>query len=206
MPDDSPDDPTSEPSKQALGGMARAEKLTSEERRTIASEAAKKRWSEASRSIPRATHSGTLNIGDALIPCSVLEDGTRLLTQQGFLSALGRSTKPKGRSQQASDGLPPFLATISLKPLITEEIIAATVPVIFRTPPSGCSGRISISWRSSRSLCRLGMRPIRARSRASSSARSACILAARGSERAPPSMSLAESSSLIFCESWQSIS
>jgi hypothetical protein len=67
----------------------------------------------------------------------VLSDGTRLLTQAGFLGAMGRSTKPKGRSQQVTDGLPPFLATKSLKPLITNEIIATTVPISFVTTTGG---------------------------------------------------------------------
>jgi hypothetical protein len=67
----------------------------------------------------------------------VLSDGTRLLTQAGFLQALGRSSKPKGRSQQVTDGLPPFLATKSLKPLMTKEIIETTVPISFITPTGG---------------------------------------------------------------------
>lgn len=121
---------------QSKGGKARADKLSSEERREIASQAAKARWSEAA-SLPKATHMGTLRIGDAEIPCAVLSDGTRLLTQAGFLGALGRSTKPKGRSQQATDGLPPFLATRSLKPLINNEIIEATVPIAFITTTGG---------------------------------------------------------------------
>ena len=74
-----------------------------------------------------------LKIGDLEIPCAVLDDKTRVLTQAGFLDALGRSTKPKGRSQTVADGLPPFLNTKSLTPLITKEIIEATVPVVFRT-------------------------------------------------------------------------
>jgi len=121
---------------QSKGGKARAEKLTSEERSEIASQAAKARWAEAS-GLPKATHMGTLKIGDAEIPCAVLSDGTRLLTQAGFLGALGRSTKPKGRSQQVTDGLPPFLATKSLKPLITQEIIDAMVPIAFITTTGG---------------------------------------------------------------------
>lgn len=60
-------------------------------------------------------------------------------TQAGFLSALGRSPKPKGRSQQVADGLPPFLSTVSLKPLITKEIIDTTVPIVFRTATKGDS-------------------------------------------------------------------
>lgn len=121
---------------QSKGGKARADKLTSDERREIASQAAKARWAEAA-SLPKATHMGTLKIGEAEIPCAVLSDGTRLLTQAGFLGALGRSTKPKGRSQQVTDGLPPFLATRSLKPLITQEIIDATVPIAFITTTGG---------------------------------------------------------------------
>jgi P63C domain len=121
-----------EDSRQSKGGKARADKLTSEERSEIASQAAKVRWAEAS-TLPKATHMGTLTIGDAEIPCAVLSDGTRLLTQAGFLGALGRSTKPKGRSQQVTDGLPPFLATKSLSVLITQDIIDATVPISFIT-------------------------------------------------------------------------
>ena len=121
---------------QSKGGKSRAEKLTADERRKIASAAAKARWATVSN-LPKATHTGTLKIGNAEIPCAVLSDGTRLLTQAGFLGALGRSTKPKGRSQQVTDGLPPFLATKSLKPLISKEIVDATVPVSFITPTGG---------------------------------------------------------------------
>lgn len=123
-------------SKQSKGGLGRAAKLLPEQRRAIASSAAKARWA-ATSTLPRATHTGTLEIDGASIPCAVLDDGTRLLTQAGFLGALGRSTKPKGRSQQATDGLPPFLATKSLSPLITKEILASTVPVAFLTPTGG---------------------------------------------------------------------
>jgi len=123
-------------SAQSKGGRVRAEKLTPEKRHEIASAAAKARWAEAA-GLPKATHMGTLKIGEAEIPCAVLSDGTRLLTQAGFLLALGRSSKPKGRSQQVTDGLPPFLATKSLKPLITDDIIQSTEPIAFITPTGG---------------------------------------------------------------------
>jgi hypothetical protein len=119
-------------SAQRKGGKARAEVLSPEKRREIASQAARARWDEAA-SLPQATHTGTLKIGDAIIPCAVLSNGTRMLTQAGFLEALGRSSNPKGRSQQVAVGLPPFLATTSLSSLITQEIRDATVPVTFRT-------------------------------------------------------------------------
>jgi len=118
------------------GGKKRAERLSSAERKEIAQRAAHARWSETA-SLPKATHTGSLRMGDSVIPCARLSDGTRLLTQEGFLGALGRSTKPKGRSQQVTDGLPPFLATKSLKTLISNEIISSTVPIAFVTPKGG---------------------------------------------------------------------
>lgn len=121
---------------QSKGGRSRAERLTPEKRTEIARQAAQSRWAEV-QSLPKATHTGTLRIGEAEIPCAVLSDGTRLLTQAGFLGALGRSTKPKGRSQQVMNGLPPFLSTKSLKQVITSEIVEATVPIAFITPSGG---------------------------------------------------------------------
>lgn len=121
----------SKPTGRAVGGHARMDGMSAEQRSQQASKAAKARW--AGDDVKVASHDGVLKIGNAEIPCAVLEDGTRLLTQAGFLEALGRSSKPKGRSQQVADGLPPFLSTKSLSPLITQEIIDTTVPVVFRT-------------------------------------------------------------------------
>ena len=117
---------------RAKGGKARALSLTKEQRSEIAKKAAQARWSN-DQDLPQAAFDGVIKVGDAEIPCAVLEDGTLPLTQAGFLGALGRSPKPKGRSQQVADGLPPFLSTVSIKPLITKEIEDTTVPVVFRT-------------------------------------------------------------------------
>ena len=75
-----------------------------------------------------------LNIGGSDIPCSVLSDGTRLLTQEGFLSALGRSAKPKGRSNRSPTVSRLFWQQRALKSLISKEIIDTTVPVVFVLP------------------------------------------------------------------------
>src|SRR5947209_2508787 len=95
-----------DPSK---GGRARAEKLTADERSEIATKAAEARWSA---SIPVATHAGEVTIAGQIIPCAVLETGQRVLTQEGFLRAIGRSPKGKGgQSLISPDSLPPFLAS-----------------------------------------------------------------------------------------------
>src|SRR5712692_10382868 len=73
------------------GGKARAQKLTSDERKEIARHAAASRWSKVPAKGPRlvkATHGSPdrpLRIGDLEIPCYVLEDGRRVLVQRGMM-------------------------------------------------------------------------------------------------------------------------
>jgi hypothetical protein len=118
-----------------LGGKARAESLTAEQRKAIARRAVEARWAKHGKSpIPRATHTGILKIGDAEIPCAVLDDGTRLLTQYGFFRAIGRSGRPAAGRGSSVEELAPFLALNNLKSFITTELDASTKPIIFRLP------------------------------------------------------------------------
>jgi hypothetical protein len=82
---------------------------------------------------PKAIRDGTLRIGEIEVPCAVLEDGTRLLTQKGFLRALGRSPSPMGSGGRSEDGeqLPAFLRGKSLQPFISNELASASTPVVF---------------------------------------------------------------------------
>ncbi len=86
------------------------------------------------KSLPKATHTGTLEIGDARLPCAVLEGGKRMLTQEGFLRALGRAPKAKGGTGASVDKLPAFMAANNLKPFISEELERSTKPIRFRNP------------------------------------------------------------------------
>lgn len=116
------------------GGKARADSLTEHERKEIASKAARARWQS---DVPRATHTGELTIGDIMIPCAVLADGTRVLTQEGFFIAIGRSGKPaKGRGSEV-EKVAPFLDLMNLKPFVSEELASSTKPFIFRVPSGG---------------------------------------------------------------------
>ena len=77
---------------RAKGGAARAASMTPERRKEISLKAstAKKELS----ALPRATHGSVdhpLTIGDIEIPCYVLEDGTRVLSQRGLQTSLGMS-------------------------------------------------------------------------------------------------------------------
>jgi hypothetical protein len=40
----------------------------------------------------KATHQGVLRIGEMVLPCAVLEDGTRVLSEAEMARALGRSS------------------------------------------------------------------------------------------------------------------
>lgn len=114
-----------------MGGKARAEKLSDDERKKIASLGAQKRWGGVA---VRATHVGQVIIGDRAMECAVLEDGRRVLTQETFLLAIGRSQKGKGgQVTSGPDGLPPFLSASALKSYIDNDLRDATVPVIYRT-------------------------------------------------------------------------
>jgi hypothetical protein len=88
------------------------------------------------RNPPRAAYEGVLKIGDKEIPCAVLEDGTRVLTQWGFYRAIGRSGRPAGGWGSDIEKVAPFLALDNLKPYVSNEL-ADSKPIIFRAPRGG---------------------------------------------------------------------
>lgn len=110
------------------GGRARAEILSPEQRREIASKAARVRWSDPTAKLPKATHAGVLAVGDFRVPCYVLEDGRRLLSQSGMVATLSLS---KGQV----DRLGSFLGSNVLKPFVSEELSSGiNAPARFKAP------------------------------------------------------------------------
>jgi len=91
------------------------------------------------KKIQQAICDGILRIGDAELPCAVLEDGTRLINQAETMEALGRSRRAKGGTG-AVDELPPFLAAKNLEPFIDDDLRRSTTPVTFR-PLRGGGGK-----------------------------------------------------------------
>jgi hypothetical protein len=119
---------------QSLGGKARAKKLSSDDRSAIAKTAADARWSKGNKPLPKAAYEGILNIGGMEIPCAVLENGVRLLTQSGVMVALGRARQAKGRQYYDADvNLPAFLTAKNLKPFITDDLTVTSSQIEFET-------------------------------------------------------------------------
>jgi hypothetical protein len=122
---------------KAVGGRARAQALTPEQRKEIASKAAQARWNQA-KDVPRAMYSGELEIGGLKFPCSVLSDGSRILTQSAFMQGMrmyysGWIAKNRPDADVAAD-IPQFLSFKALTPFITKHLgDLQSVTVAYRT-------------------------------------------------------------------------
>lgn len=108
---------------KAKGGVARAKSMTPDQRSDSAKKAAEARWSQRAT---KATHTGELVIGDLLLPCAVLPDGSRVLSQRGVGRALGKTFGGKQfqreEGEDPADKLPFFLTGKSLDPFISNEL------------------------------------------------------------------------------------
>lgn len=84
-----------------------------------------KRWSE-------------LSIGNTSIPCAVLEDGTRILSELGVTKAMksrsGASKRRKKMEQESSGApLPVFMASNNITPFISDELRSGLLnPITYR--------------------------------------------------------------------------
>lgn len=116
------------------GGRARAAVLSPEKRREIASTAARARWQNRD-GVATATHLGTLEILPGVqLPCAVLEDGTRVLSQRGFYGGFGEGNPSRSRSADSDFELPAFLTAKNLKPFISDELATALkTPLLYQT-------------------------------------------------------------------------
>jgi hypothetical protein len=111
---------------QSRGGEARAQALSPEDRRRIASEGGRAR-AQVLASLPKVEFAGVLALGESSIPCAVLSDGRRVLSETGITEAIlgsrsGASKRLK-RAQKGSGGhLPIFIAPGQLASFIDDEL------------------------------------------------------------------------------------
>lgn len=114
---------TNDISGKAKGGLARAKSLSTPELTEIAKKGANARWDN---SIEIAKRSGEILIGDISIPCAVLNDGTRMLSERAITKAFGgkRGGSHWKRIKENPEGayLPVFLSAGNIKPFINNEL------------------------------------------------------------------------------------
>lgn len=125
---------------KAAGGIARAAKLTAEERKAIAMKAVDAKKEKAT--LPILLHRGELNLAGAMLPCAVIDmrngqDPIRVLTESGISTAIlgGRSGASKRLKKQAEDVgdtlLPVFVAPARLKPFIDDAAQVVLRPISY---------------------------------------------------------------------------
>lgn len=136
MSDLFPPDPKPE-TPQQKGGRIRAERLGAAKRSEIASKGGAARRDRL-KDLPRAEYPGEVKIGDMVFPCSVLSDGTRILTQSDFMSTMGMYYSgwvSANRDEEAlAADIPQFLAFKALKPHIDKHLgDLQSVTVAYRT-------------------------------------------------------------------------
>lgn len=118
---------------QSMGGKARAEKLSKNERSAIAAKGAAARWS-----LPRAICGAPdrpLKIGNIEIPCYVLEGEKRVLVQRAIVSAMGMARG--GSSKGGGDRLSHFVNQQRLKDFISNELREVTSEPLKFIAPNG---------------------------------------------------------------------
>ena len=122
-------------SGKSAGGNARAEALSPSRRKQIAQDAAKTRWETQTVKATHGSADHPLRIGDIEISCYVLEDGTRVLSQRGFISGVGMSL---GSSKSGDARHIAFLETAAIKPHVNNDLLPMLRnPIRFRHPHGG---------------------------------------------------------------------
>ncbi|WP_159918357.1 P63C domain-containing protein [Pantoea sp. 18069] len=127
---------TTKTTKKAAGGKARAASMSPSERSESARNAAQAKADM--KNLPKATHGSAdhpLKIGDVELPCYVLEDGTRVLSQRGVVAGLGMKY---GSRSSGDDRITSFLGGKAISPFVNSELMQLVAhPIKFRTSMGG---------------------------------------------------------------------
>lgn len=115
-------------SGRALGGIAKNAALSDEQKRAHAQKMVEARRAKAAErkmlaALPASSHRGELEIGDLVIPCYVLTDGRRIISEAGisaiFGSSGGKTYRLRDSTASGEHGpMPIFVASKALQPFI----------------------------------------------------------------------------------------
>lgn len=97
--------------------------------------------------IQKATHAGDLKIGGVILPCSILADGSRVLSTRGITTAFGGSRGGRRSENEGAPNMPRILASNSVKPFMSKDLMARLTNPIEYTPLHG--GRSAFGYEAS---------------------------------------------------------
>jgi hypothetical protein len=137
-----------EPIGRARGGVARMNSMSPEARKEQAKQAAKARWSG---DLPYAIYGSSdqpVRIGALEVPCYVLNNEQRVLTDRGLITALGMARGGAGSfSSGQGDRLERFLTGAVLKPYVSNDLLSAIRnPIPFRVKVHGAGMRRALGY------------------------------------------------------------
>ena len=125
---------TDEATGRAKGGVARAAALTPERRKEIAQRAIEARWGKVKRAV-HGSLDHPLRLGSIEIPCYVLNDETRVLSQRGLQTGIGLS---EGGGKSGARKIAELMDQLQRKGIETNELSArANSPIRFVLLPGG---------------------------------------------------------------------
>lgn len=124
-----------EKSIQSLGGKARAEALSEEQRKNIARRAASARWAKKSEApnsdLPYSMFRGTVGFGPTELECHVLSDGKRVFTQREIVRILSGGTE-SGNLNRYLERNPLITNIDNLGPVIQFSVSGSNVEALGR--------------------------------------------------------------------------
>ncbi len=81
--------------------------------------------------ILRATHHGVLKIGDTELNCSVLENGSRVISRNAIFRAFKRTKRGRAKNESREPNMPAFIDAKNLKPFVSPELMQVLKPLSY---------------------------------------------------------------------------
>ncbi|MDD5489238.1 MAG: P63C domain-containing protein [Candidatus Moranbacteria bacterium] len=81
--------------------------------------------------ILKATHHGLLKIGDTELNCSVLEDGSRIISRNAIFRAFKRTKRGRAKNENREPNMPAFIDAKNLKPYISSDLLGVLNPLTY---------------------------------------------------------------------------
>jgi len=89
----------------------------------------------------KATHYGTLKIGEKELNCAVLEDGTRVLFKSAIFKAFGRTKRGRTKNEVRVLNMPSFIDAKNLQPFMSKDLREMLInPVKYRAKGKDMEG------------------------------------------------------------------